>query len=363
MNLLAPVLFEEDNFAELTKWLKSADVNSIFILVDENTHTHCLPLLLGAVEPLQKIEILEIPAGEDQKTLEIAAHLWSSLTELKADRKALLINLGGGVITDMGGFVASCFKRGIRFINIPTTLLAMVDAAHGGKTGIDFDGFKNQIGVFSKAEATFVYAGFCSTLEERQFISGFAECVKHALIADDLLWQAMLINGYPDKDFADNFIEPGIKIKSKIVEEDPTEKGLRKILNFGHTVGHAIESYSLATDKDPLLHGEAIAMGMIAEMYIATHLCNLSQADLLIASNYIASVFPLRTIPEGKFDQVLELMKQDKKNSLSEIRMSLIEKPGSAVFDVPATELLIIEALAYMNQTARKIIKEEKNES
>ncbi len=355
MSLFAPVYHEDDKFSKLSNWLEEQDyISSIFILVDENTHEHCLPLILNSVEPLQRIEILEIPAGEENKTLEIAAQLWGSLTELKADRKSLLINLGGGVITDMGGFVASCYKRGMRFINIPTTLLAMVDAAHGGKTGIDFEGFKNQIGTFTTAEATFVYPNFCATLEHRQFISGFAECVKHALIKDKNLWQALLVNGYPDAELAENFIEPSLEIKKQVVEEDPKEQGLRKILNFGHTIGHAIESHSLSKGGDVLLHGEAIAMGMIAEMYIATHTSNLSQAHLLIASDFLAAVFPLRTVDVKDFEAILGLMQQDKKNRGSEILCSLICTPGEAVYDVPVSELLIFEGLAYLNQTAKK---------
>lgn len=355
MSLFAPIYHEDSKFSELNKWLKEQEyISSIFILVDENTHEHCLPLILSSVELLQRVEILEIPAGEENKSLEIASQLWSSLTDLNADRKSLLINLGGGVISDIGGFVASCFKRGIRFINIPTTLLAQVDAAHGGKTGIDFDGLKNQIGTFTKSEATFIYPTFCTTLEHRQFISGFAECVKHALIMDADLWQALLVNGYPDADKAENFIAPSLTIKKKIVEEDPKEEGLRKVLNFGHTVGHALESYSLANDKDPLLHGEAIAMGMIAEMYIATHTSHLSPAHLLIASRFLGAVFPLRAVEEKQFDTILNLMQQDKKNSGNEIRCSLISSPGEAVFDVPVSELLVFEGLAYLNQTVKR---------
>ena len=355
MNLFAPLFFEDEKFAQLADWLKSKDdISLLFILVDENTHQHCLPLLLNRVEPLQRVEILEVPAGEESKTIEIAAQLWGSLTELKADRNSLIINLGGGVISDLGGFVASCYKRGIRFVNIPTTLLAQVDAAHGGKTGIDFEGFKNQIGTFAKAEATFIYPGFMSSLPYREFISGFAECVKHALIYDADLWQALLINGLPDPELAEHFIEPSVQIKKKIVEEDPKEKGLRKILNFGHTVGHALESLSIANDKEPLLHGEAIAMGMIAEMHMATQACNLSQAHLHIASKFISEVFPLRPIDQRFFHQVLGLMQQDKKNRGSEILCSLISEPGKCLFDVPVSELLVFEALEYLNQTVKK---------
>ncbi len=355
MDLFAPIHFETDKFEHLNHWLKEQEYLSlVFILVDENTHQHCLPLLLNEVEPLQRVEILEIPAGEENKTLEIAAQLWSSLTELKADRHALLINLGGGVISDLGGFVASCFKRGIKFINVPTTLLAQVDAAHGGKTGIDFEGFKNQIGLFAKAEATFIFPGFMNSLPYREFISGFAECVKHALVFDADLWQALLINGMPDPALAEHFIEPSVEIKKKIVTSDPTEQDLRKILNFGHTFGHAIESLSLANDKVPLLHGEAVAMGMIAEMYVATHLCNFSQAHLHIASNFISQIFPLRPVDEKQFDILLGLMQHDKKNYGSEILCSLISEPGKCEFDVPVSELLVFEGLAYLNQTVKK---------
>ncbi len=364
MSLFAPLFFEDDQFTNLADWLKKQeDISLLFILVDENTHQHCLPLLLNKVEPLQRVEILEIPAGEENKSLEIATQLWGSLTELKADRHSLLINLGGGVISDMGGFVAACFKRGVRFINIPTTLLAQVDAAHGGKTGIDFDGFKNQIGVFAPAEATFIYPGFIGTLPYREFISGFAECVKHALIYDADLWQALLVNGIPDPELAEHFVEPSVEIKRKIVEEDPKEKGLRKILNFGHTIGHALESLSLKNDKEPLLHGEAIAMGMIAEMHIATQLCNLSQAHIHIASKFISEVFPLRTVDEKQFHTVLQLMLQDKKNRGSEVLCSLISEPGKCHFDVPVSELLIFEALEHLNKTVKKAYSGKDNET
>ncbi len=354
MSLFAPFYIEDEKFKHLNSWIQEQTISSIFILVDENTHSNCLPQLLSAVEPLQRVEIVEIPSGEENKTIEIATQLWSSLTELKADRNAVLINLGGGVITDLGGFVASCYKRGIRFINIPTTLLAMVDAAHGGKTGVDFDGFKNQIGVFNKAEATFIHGDFCSTLPWRQFISGFAECVKHALIADKSLWQTFLMNGSPDPGFWEMYVEPSLKIKQGIVEADPTEKGPRKILNFGHTVGHAIESYSLEHDKPPLLHGEAIAMGMIAELYLSTHFAGLSEADLHIAVEYLSAIFPLRLLEEKNFDQIINIILHDKKNSGSIILCSLINEPGTSVFDIAIDELRLIEALAYLNQVTKK---------
>jgi 3-dehydroquinate synthase len=354
MKLFADVYHEDETFAHLKAWLQEKhDISSLFILVDENTHEHCLPLLLNTVEPLQRVEILEIAAGEEHKTLEIATQLWSGLTELKADRKSLLINLGGGVICDLGGFVASCYMRGIRFINLPTTLLAQVDAAHGGKTGVDLDGYKNQVGLLSPPMATFVYPGFCESLDERQFISGFAECVKHSLIADHDLWQSFLLTGKPSPELAPEFLKESIRIKQRIVEEDPAEKGTRKILNFGHTVGHALETFSLRNDSDPLLHGEAVAMGMIAELYLSTHACGFSQADLLIAAKYISEVFPIRPVEERHFNAILELMQHDKKNEYGELLLSLLESPGKAIYDQTAESYWVFEALAYLNQYAK----------
>ncbi|HEX4886719.1 MAG TPA: 3-dehydroquinate synthase [Luteibaculaceae bacterium] len=350
----APVYFEDHTFGQLSKWIAEYDPSIIYLLVDENTHEHCAPLILRALDIPQRIELIEIPAGEEQKTIDIAIHIWSALTELNTDRKALMINVGGGVICDLGGFVAACFKRGIAYVNVPTTLLAMVDAAHGSKTGVDFEGLKNQIGLFNPPKATFVHDGFCQTLSKREFTAGFAECVKHALIADKELWHAFLLNGQPDPDLIGHYIEPSIEIKKQVVESDPLEEGRRKILNFGHTVGHAIESFFLEHAVTPLLHGEAVAMGLIAELYISSRTCGLSEAELLIATDYIKAVFPIYRIPERNFDALIRLMEQDKKNDGGLINFTLISEPGTSIVNFNTDEITLIESLAFINQHANQ---------
>ena len=234
------------------------------ILLDENTRRHCLPLL-----ETKNAELLEIESGEKNKHIQTCTQLWKTLIDLGADRHSLLINLGGGVICDIGGFVASTFKRGIDFIHIPTTLLAQADASVGGKTGVDFANLKNQVGVFSNPKAVFVFPQFLDTLDERQLRSGFAEIIKHALIRDKTLWHTIQSVDVNDRSGLTDVISQSLQIKNDIVTDDPFEKGLRKILNFGHTIGHAVESVSLRQHKKQLLHGEAVAIGMICEAYLS----------------------------------------------------------------------------------------------
>ena len=319
--------------------------SAVFVLVDENTEKHCLPLIKPGLRTFQTITI---NSGEKNKNLQSCEQIWDSLTEKEADRKALLINLGGGVTSDMGGFAASCYKRGIDFINVPTTLLAMSDASVGGKTGIDFQGFKNQIGLFSEAKEVLICNEFLKTLDDRQLRSGLAEVVKHYLIADGLSFLDFSRNIGPSPDLES--IKKAVAIKSEIVAEDPHEKNVRKKLNFGHTVGHALESYSLTTDA-PLLHGEAVAYGMSIETYIAAFKSLIDEEKAGFICHTLRSAFNLNPLPENITSEILALVIQDKKNENGQIKMALINDIGSCQIDVEVSTEEIREAIGYSNKT------------
>lgn len=341
----SPIIFG-NIYEELNKFLSEKSYDIIFLFVDSNTHEHCLPTLLGEMESQAAMEIIEIPPGEENKDLEIVAQIWQSLAELGASRKSLFINLGGGVITDMGGFIASTFKRGIDFINIPTTLLSMVDASVGGKTGIDFGGLKNQIGTFSMPQITLIEATFLETLEEREFRSGIAEMLKHGLIYQPEHWNSLQnITG----ETIQNLIEDSVTIKSEIVAQDPKESGLRKILNFGHTIGHALESFYLETEN-PLLHGEAIAVGMLVESILTFENELISQTELDEIFEGILKIFPSQPIDENIIPSLVELMKHDKKNQGGKISFSLLNGIGSAKYDVLLNENQISEGILIYNK-------------
>jgi len=267
------------------------------------------------------------------------------MLDFGVDRKALLINLGGGVVTDMGGFAASTYKRGIDFIQIPTTLLAQVDASVGGKTGIDMDNVKNIIGTFTQPQAVFISNKFLNTLDERQLKSGFAEVIKHGLIYDKNLYEytkSIFIDAIPS-----DLVMRSVKIKNEIILQDPKEQGLRKILNFGHTIGHAVEGYSLVHDADPLLHGEAIAIGMICEAYLANKLNGLSDLDLHDIVNTFTHRYTFYTLPTNIDQELLDLMGNDKKNEGKKLGFALLSEIGRCSEQFFIEEDLIIESLNY----------------
>jgi len=304
--------------------LSKLDISTYFkvaILVDENTKRDCL-------HKLPKIEnalIIEIKSGEEHKNISTCNLIWEQLTINNFDRNSLLINLGGGVIGDMGGFCAATYKRGLEFIHIPTTLLAMVDASVGGKLGIDFKGLKNQIGLFNNPKAVLISPEFLETLAESELKSGFAEVVKHALISDNSLWVKLKNTPFTDLDWED-IIDTSVQIKNKIVLADPFEKGERKKLNFGHTFGHAIESYYLEKGT-PISHGEAVFMGMILE----TEISDLSETDKNEIKNYILSNFALPYTP--KKSSLHKFLINDKKNQDGKINFTLLSGIGNCSFD------------------------------
>lgn len=336
----------DEDFSQLNQFITDLKPTQLLILVDENTHEHCIPTLLGNLETDIPFEIIEIEAGEELKNLETATHLWEILTDFGTDRKALLLNLGGGVVTDMGGFVASTYKRGIPFINIPTTLLGMCDASIGGKTGIDHQFLKNIIGTFAHPEHIFVYPKFLKTLSFDELRSGFAEMLKHGLISDKNHWNDLISINHLTPENIFPFIERSMKIKENVVEQDFTEQNIRKTLNFGHTIGHAIESLFLLKGK-PIMHGEAVAMGMICETRIS-FLNNLISADVSDEIIFlIRKFFPDLNIAAFTTQDIISLMMNDKKNSFGKVNFSLLTGIGSCTFNCEATTEHIEKSLHY----------------
>ncbi|QLG47320.1 3-dehydroquinate synthase [Costertonia aggregata] len=340
------VHFNHEAYKTLNKHLSRSNYSKIFVLVDENTHEHCLPIFMAQIDGEYDFEIIEIEAGEINKNIHTCTQVWEVLSELNADRKSVLVNLGGGVITDLGGFVASTFKRGIDFINVPTTLLSMVDASIGGKTGVDLGALKNQIGVINQPEMVLVITDFLKTLHERQLQSGYAEMLKHGLIQDIKYWNRL--NTIRNFDKLDQEIYDSIVIKNKVVLEDPTEQNLRKILNYGHTLGHAIESYFLDSEDDELLlHGEAIAIGMVLETYLSHKLMGLSLNDMHAIKTAFVKRYGKKDISKNDIDNILPLLKFDKKNSHGEVNFVLLKTIGMPVIDVTVPSDLLKEAFAY----------------
>lgn len=340
-----PIHFNEEAYQALNTHLQNNSYSSIFIIVDNNTNEFCLPNFLPLLETEVAIEIIEFEAGEENKNIETCVQIWNVLTELGADRKSLVINLGGGVVTDLGGFVASTFKRGIDFIHIPTTLLSMVDASVGGKNGVDLGNLKNQIGVINVPLMVLIDTQYLETVPQTEMRSGLAEMLKHGLIYDRTYWNQFLdLTAIDYADF-DALIYRSVEIKNEIVTQDPTEKNIRKALNFGHTLGHAIESYFLeSTEKTTLLHGEAIAVGMILESFIAMKKGLLTEEDYIEIKNCIQSIYDAIVFDEKDIDPILALLIHDKKNEYGTIQFALIEGIGAIKINQEVENELILEA-------------------
>jgi len=326
----------------LTNYLAERKPTQVGVLVDENTFSHCYPIIKDL---LPEHLLIKIESGEINKNLITCEKIWGEMTSAAFNRNALLINLGGGVIGDMGGFCAATYKRGIDFINIPTTLLAAVDANVGGKLGIDFMGFKNHIGLFKEPEAVFVDAKFLKTLPQQELRSGFAEVIKHGLIADKDYFNEVSTYGLEQPNW-EAIIAHSIQIKEAVVKEDPFEKGLRKVLNFGHTIGHAVESHYLGTEQQ-LMHGEAIAIGMICEAYLSKKILNFSEEDLEQISGFILDIYDDLSIEKSDFTSFIKLMYQDKKNVDNLLNHSLLYSIGVATPDISVDEKQVLDALYY----------------
>jgi len=345
---LKSVVFAEDGYTRLNSYLQENKPSKIFILVDSNTHEHCLSKFLQNLQTGMETEVIEIEAGEEFKNLQTCEGVWNALAELGADRKSMLINLGGGVVTDLGGFVASTFKRGIKFINIPTSLLAMVDASVGGKTGVDLGNLKNQIGVINQPELVLIDSSYLTTLSQREMRSGLAEILKHGLIADEKYWQKISDLSELKLSDLEEIIKESVKIKGYIVEKDPFENNVRKTLNFGHTLGHAIESYCLTSpEKEKMLHGEAIAAGMILETFLSSELKNFPKEKLNQVKEVIINMYGTEEFSDKDIQEIKALMKFDKKNEHGNINFVLLENIGMPVFDITVTDDLIKKAFNF----------------
>lgn len=342
-----PIHFGENGYDLLNELISKKKYSTIFVIADSHSNEYCVPKFLPYLATEIPIELIEFESGEVSKNIETCVEIWTILTELGADRKSLIINVGGGVVTDLGGFVASTFKRGIDFIHIPTTLLSMVDASVGGKNGVDLGNLKNQIGVINVPQMVLIDTTYLETLPQNEMRSGLAEMLKHGLIHDKNYWEQFLDLGAADFADFDALIYRSIEIKNEIVMQDPTENGIRKALNFGHTLGHAIESYFLESEhKQTLLHGEAIAAGMILEGYISLQKNLISAHEYAQVKYVITDIFGTLDFGENDLEPILELLIHDKKNEYGSIQFALLDGIGKIAINQTADNDLIGAAFA-----------------
>ena len=339
--------------SSLSKVLASYNGNNIIIVVDENTHDLCLEYLITSFPALEKSEIILLPNGEENKVMEICMQVWNAFSEYGFGRKDLVLNLGGGMVTDMGGFLASVFKRGMRFIHVPTSLLAMVDASIGGKNGIDLGPYKNQLGTIVKAKNVFIDNAFLQTLPEKEFYNGYAEMLKYGLVYDQHLFDE-LKDFKTEEDFNRlDIIERCVKIKVSISDGDLFERGERKLLNFGHTFGHAIEGYKL--NSDPISHGHAVGIGMCAESYVSMQRGLLSKDEFYELQALLVKTYPFLTFSDDCIQKIIGIMYNDKKNESGKIFSVLLESIGKGSYHNELSEKEIREALLHISLLAESL--------
>lgn len=350
MNMKQRIIISKCLDEEIHFIFQSYNPDKVFIIVDKTTEKCCLPAL-NNISEIEKAEIISIRATDSNKNLDTLSYVWKELSDKKATRHSFIINLGGGMVTDLGGFAASTFKRGMKFINIPTTLLAMVDASVGGKTGINFNGLKNEIGVFNDSDAVIIDTNFLKTLDSENIRSGYAEMIKHGLISDEQMWSKLMsfdiVN--PNLDELQQMLAESIKVKEKIVTEDPHESGIRKALNLGHTVGHSFEAHALAVNS-PILHGYAVAFGLICELYLSCIKLGFPTEKMRQTVNYIKDVYGTYQFTCDDYDDLFELMKHDKKNISSHINFSLLEDIGKVKINQTASKEEIFEAFDFFRE-------------
>ncbi len=335
------IVFQPDPSVALKEFLREKRYSQLGVLLDEHTKQLCYPLVQDG---LPSHRLIQVSSGEEHKNIETCITVWKELTELTFDRYSLLIVLGGGVLGDLGGFCAATFKRGIDFLLMPTTLLAQVDASIGGKLGIDFQHYKNHIGLFQEPAGTLIAAPFLKTLPERELRSGFAEVVKHCLISDRAMWDHVRSKPLAGQDW-ERLIRHSVEFKYSVIKQDPTENGLRKILNFGHTIGHAVEAYFLSSGNR-IFHGEAVAVGMITEAFIAFKQGLLPEEEFNQIIPYLLQIFGRIRLPENR-NALVKLMGQDKKNQGKRILMALPKGIGKPVWDIEVSEMEILESLDF----------------
>lgn len=336
------VYFNDEGFDFLNRFVAEQHPSKIFLLADKHTNECCTPIVLSVLATDIPLEIIEIEAGEPHKHIDTCTQVWYALSELGADRKSLLINIGGGVVTDLGGFVASTYMRGIPFINIPTSLLAMVDASVGGKTGVDLGALKNLVGVINNPQGVLIYPDFLATLPTEELRSGMAEMFKHGLISDEGYWHKMCNLSELTEAHLGSLIYESVVIKNEVVTQDPTEKGLRKTLNYGHTLGHAIESYCLQNpNRERLLHGEAIAIGMVLATYLSVKELGFSMDKCDQVKAVLGEYFKKQDFSYEEITDICQLMRFDKKNVGGNVHFVLLEAIGKPKIDciVPYEEI------------------------
>ena len=341
------VVISKDLQKALSEAIAECRHDKLFVLVDETTEQFCLPVIAG-FSCMQEAQRIVIGATDTHKTLDTLSHVWAELQRRGATRHSLLINLGGGMVTDLGGFAASTFKRGLEYINIPTTLLSMVDASVGGKTGINFGGLKNEIGVFNNANCVILDTIFLRTMDAENLLSGYAEMLKHGLISNEQTWAELLSMDLNDLDKLGDLVEKSVAVKQRIVTEDPTEHGIRKALNLGHTVGHAFES--LALERKPILHGYAVAYGLVVELYLCCVKTGFPQDKMRQTVGFIKENYGKMDITCDDYPNLIELMHHDKKNVGTDINFTLLGGIGDIRINQTATEEEIKEALDFYQE-------------
>lgn len=341
------VVISKDLQKALSDAIAECRHDKLFVLVDETTEQLCLPVVAG-FSCMQGAQRIVIGATDTHKTLDTLSHVWAELQRMGATRHSLLINLGGGMVTDLGGFAASTFKRGLAYINIPTTLLSMVDASVGGKTGINFGGLKNEIGVFNNANCVILDTIFLRTMDAENMLSGYAEMLKHGLISNEQTWAELLNFDLDDLVKLGDLVEKSVAVKQRIVTEDPTERGIRKALNLGHTAGHAFES--LALERKPILHGYAVAYGLVVELYLCCVKTGFPQDKMRQTVAFIKENYGRMAITCDDYPKVIELMRHDKKNVGTDINFTLLGGIGDIHINQTATEEEIKEALDFYRE-------------
>jgi 3-dehydroquinate synthase len=346
------VVLSDDLKTDLERFLATLKYDRLFVLTDTNTKEKCYPLLQD-IPRLQAARLISIPPGDIHKNIEQLSAVWHILSGEGASRNSLLINLGGGMITDLGGFAGATFKRGLQTLNIPTTLMASVDAAVGGKTGINFNGLKNEIGSFYPPVCVFIACDFLRTLDRDNLLSGYAEMIKHALISSAEIYASVLLFD-PDKpvDYTllNRMVAQSVAVKERIVEEDPREKGIRKALNLGHTIGHAMESLSFKNNC-PLLHGHAVAVGIVCELYLSYKQCGFPSDKLTQVAHYIREYYSPFFFDCKEYDSLYEWMTHDKKNENGVINFTLLSDIGEIHINRTVTKELIFESLDFYRES------------
>ncbi len=341
------IIFSQQIEAELDKIIASYSAGKVFLLTEIIPEKLCLPLIDGIIKKYN-IRKITIEGGEKNKSIDSVLKVWEVLSKEGADRKSLLINIGGGMLTDLGGFAASTFKRGMKFVNIPTTLLSQVDASIGGKTGINFNGLKNEIGVFKEPDAVIINTNFLKTIDKENFLSGYSEMIKHGFIKSPEHWKELQEYDLKDIDYEalQEIIARSVSVKDWHVQNDLTEQNIRKALNFGHTVGHAFESFALY-DNRPILHGYAVVYGMIVELYLSVKMCGFSIDELKNISQWILEKYGKFEISKKNYEELYELMTHDKKNEGTRINFTLISEIGKVEINQDCSKDLVFEALEY----------------